>query len=57
MFDSRTNTCPYDVEYVNDDEIVPKNTTVIVSRVPAKSKGGLMGRLKNRHNMHGGSAR
>lgn len=36
-------------EYVDDDEIVPKNASVVVRRVPAKSaKAGLMARINNR---------
>lgn len=37
------------LEYVDDDEIVPKNASVVVRRVPAKSaKAGLMARINNR---------
>jgi hypothetical protein len=36
-------------EYVDDDEVVPKNASVVVRRVPAKSaKTGLMARINTR---------
>eukprot|EP01031_Cornospumella_fuschlensis_P052773 gene52773-64481_t len=36
-------------EYVDDDEIVPKNASVVVRRVPAKNaKAGLIARINNR---------
>jgi len=39
----------YDLEYIDDEESVPKNASVIVKRVPAKSsKAGLMARINNR---------
>jgi protein MPE1 len=38
-------------EYVGDDEMVPKNSSLIVKRVPAKNaKFGLTARLNSRQN-------
>ena len=36
------------VEFLDDDEVVPKNASVIVKRLPAKNNGGLISRLKRR---------
>lgn len=44
----------FSLEYVDDNEIVPKNSSVIVKRIPAKnSKAGLMARLNNRPSYYG----
>lgn len=34
--------------YVNDDDFVPKNASVVVKRVPANAKNSLLSRLNNR---------
>eukprot|EP01036_Dinobryon_divergens_P028075 gene28073-36964_t len=35
-------------EFLDDDEVVPKNASVVVKRLPAKNNGGLISRLKRR---------
>jgi len=46
----------YFIVFVDDDEIVPKNASVIVRRVPAKNANlSLIGRLKRRESQPHGS--